>query len=98
MSHAIENARLIDNDHGGGALRDAFDRDDHYYKPNPLIHLPPAKDLREAHPEGMVPIYYQGAMKACTANAAAAAFWYEQRVGGHATDWGEIGPSRLFIY
>ena len=52
--------------------------------------LPPSKDLRPGCP----PVYDQGHLNSCTANAIAAAFEFlEIKNGGAAFD-----PSRLFIY
>jgi hypothetical protein len=52
--------------------------------------LPPSKDLRPACP----PVYDQGHLNSCTANAIAAAFEFlEIKNGGSGFD-----PSRLFIY
>ncbi|EXJ79108.1 hypothetical protein A1O3_08609 [Capronia epimyces CBS 606.96] len=85
---------------GGGAFPDSFDENDQYYIPDPRTPdpPPPSVDLRKDHADSVTPIYDQGSTQSCTANAAAAAFWYEEKAGRHAADWGDTGPSRLFIY
>jgi len=83
---------------GGGALRDPFDKNDQYYVPDNADEPRPRVDLREDHADFMTRIYDQGTTQTCTANAAAAALWYEEKAGRHSADWGEAGPSRLFIY
>ena len=52
---------------------------------------PKSVDLRPDAP----PIYDQGSLNSCCANAIAAAIWYEQRRAGHAR---VPSPSRLFLY
>ncbi|KAJ9607727.1 hypothetical protein H2200_007805 [Cladophialophora chaetospira] len=97
MSNQADEGENPQMDHTG-ALRDPFDPRDEYYRPDPSLEVRPSVDLRIDHPEGDLPIYYQGATNSCTANASAAALWYEERLGRHAAEWGEKGPSRLFIY
>ena len=55
-----------------------------------LTALPKKVDLRSKMP----PVYDQGQLGSCTANAIGAAFEYEQVKGGHV----DFMPSRLFIY
>lgn len=88
-------AALID---GGGAYRDPFNAKDRYYAPKLHDNLQPVMDLRRDNASSICPIYNQGDTMSCTANAAAAAFWYEEKLGRFAADWGDEGPSRLFIY
>src|SRR5689334_19544195 len=60
----------------------------------PLEHLrqlPPAVDLRRQMP----PVYDQGRIGSCTANAIAAVVQYERAKDGESPDF---VPSRLFIY
>jgi C1A family cysteine protease len=66
-------------------------RDLLYAAPRKLpLKLPPSIDLRKSCP----PVYDQGSLGSCTANALAAAFQFEQRKQGIL----EFIPSRLFIY
>lgn len=53
--------------------------------------LPPSADMRDLMP----PVYDQGQLGSCTANAIAAAIQYERRRQGFDNDF---VPSRLFIY
>ena len=55
-----------------------------------LARLPRHVDLRPHCP----PVFNQGALNSCTANALAAAMWFEAR----RTDPDAVAPSRLFIY
>jgi C1A family cysteine protease len=55
-----------------------------------LVHLPPMVDLR---PQDS-PVYDQGQIGSCTANAIAAAFEFDLRK----QQLGDFVPSRLFIY
>ena len=55
-----------------------------------LARLPARVDLRPRCP----PIYNQGPLNSCTANALAAAMWFEALK----TDPAALAPSRLFIY
>jgi len=80
--------------HGGyGWVRDLPDARDFTYGA-PLIRfpkgLPPSVDLRSECP----PIYDQGQLGSCTANAIAGAIEFDQRKQGTK----EFVPSRLFIY
>ena len=84
---------------GGGALRDTFNEKDHYYTPTiPISQLPQSKDLRIGPNAYATPPYDQGYTGSCTANAATAAFWYEEKAGRANFNWGSDGPSRLFVY
>lgn len=58
--------------------------------PSQLVALPELIDLRASMP----PVYDQGALGSCTANAIAAAVEYERK----AQNLPDIMPSRLFIY
>jgi len=66
-------------------------RDLHHEVPRQLRRrLPPRIDMRPGPP-----IYYQGALNSCTANALAAAMWFDELKEGLR---GVSSPSRLFIY
>jgi C1A family cysteine protease len=65
-------------------------RDRPYIQPAAMGQLPPGVDLRPLCP----PVYSQGALGSCTANALAAAIEYNQMRTGQTT----FVPSRLFIY
>jgi C1A family cysteine protease len=58
-----------------------------------LANLPPSVDLRNSSP-GLPPVYDQGDLGSCTANAIAGAIQYGLMKQGGAV----ITPSRLFIY
>jgi C1A family cysteine protease len=76
---------------GYGWIRDLPDHRDHMYAaPMPIAKLPPKADLRKHCP----PVYDQGQLGSCTANAIAAAVDFE-RMKQHLRP---IKPSRLFIY
>ncbi|OAP60498.1 hypothetical protein AYL99_05500 [Fonsecaea erecta] len=79
---------------GAGAKPDPFDGRDRYYVPSPATTAAPSMNLRD---KTSMAIYNQGDTNSCTANAAAAAFWFEEKVRGDPT-WGSDGPSRAFIY
>jgi C1A family cysteine protease len=67
-------------------------RDFIYAAPPPILaNLPSSMDLRPACP----PVYDQGALGSCTANAIAAALEFDQAKQGAAD---VFVPSRLFIY
>lgn len=75
-----------------GWLPDLPDQRDHFYAAPMFIHLPPSADVR---PAGW-PVYDQGQLGSCTANAIAAAIQFErikQKLSSNA-----LTPSRLFIY
>jgi C1A family cysteine protease len=66
-------------------------RDYLYSAPQPVLaKLPPKKDLRSGCP----PVYDQGQLGSCTANAISGAVQFEQKKQGVTM----FGPSRLFIY
>lgn len=75
-----------------GWIPDVPDQRDHLYAAPPqyLKALPPATDLRKACP----PVYNQGELGSCTANAIAAAIEFD-RLKQKLPDF---VPSRLFIY
>ena len=72
-----------------GCIKDVADERDIEFVPK-AIHLPPSVDLRLLMP----PVYDQGELGSCTANAIAAAMEYD-RLCESKTDF---IPSRLFIY
>ncbi|HEX8075939.1 MAG TPA: C1 family peptidase [Thermoleophilaceae bacterium] len=78
---------------GYGWNRDLPDGRDHMYAaPSPIVAaLPDKVDLRPQCP----PVYDQGALGSCTANAIGAAFQYDEIRQGQKE---EFVPSRLFIY
>jgi C1A family cysteine protease len=75
-----------------GWAPDLPDYRDHLYSaPQPVLaKLPPKKDLRSGCP----PVYDQGQLGSCTANAISGAIQFEQKKQGVTI----FGPSRLFIY
>ena len=78
---------------GLGWVRDLPDpRDRIYSAPLGLLQqLPPSADLRQQCP----PVYDQGRIGSCTANAIAGAIQFDRRKSGESPDF---VPSRLFIY
>jgi hypothetical protein len=79
-------------EHGYGWIRQLPDQRDRVYNPGSgLITLPPLVDLRPQMP----PIYDQGGLGSCTANAIGAAAEYVRR---KQADPDPYTPSRLFIY
>jgi C1A family cysteine protease len=78
--------------HAYGWRPDSPDERDHQYAapPDVLANLPSRVDLREHCP----PVYDQGQLGSCTANAIAAAVEFERRRQGLS----DFVPSRLFIY
>ena len=79
--------------HGLGGVRDAPDARDHPYVPPPAVlsNLPSKVDLRKQFP----PVYNQGQVNSCTANAIAGAMEFDalrQKMKEVYT------PSRLFVY
>jgi C1A family cysteine protease len=78
---------------GLGWKRDLPDRRDHYFNVSApgSVTLPPSVDLRPGCP----PVYDQGQLGSCTANALAAAFQFDEIAQGKASGF---TPSRLFIY
>ena len=75
-----------------GWIPDVPDQRDHLYAAPPqyLAALPPATDLRGQCP----PVYDQGMLGSCTANAIAAAIEFDRLK----QDLADFVPSRLFIY
>ena len=82
----------------GGLKQDRFDPQDHYYHAQGSTQPPPSVNLRAQHAVDVSGVYDQGQTGSCTANAVAAAFWYEEKAGRRAEIWGSAGPSRLFVY
>ncbi len=76
-----------------GWIPDIPDHRDHFYAAPPpcLRNLPPSVDLRPQCP----PVYDQGQLGSCTANAIAAALQFDQMKQGLPNPF---TPSRLFIY
>jgi C1A family cysteine protease len=75
---------------GYGWHPDLPDARDHFFSAPPVTALPPAIDLRPDCP----PVYDQGQLGSCTANAIAAAVEFDRKKE-NLTDF---APSRLFIY
>jgi len=75
-----------------GWAPDLPDQRDHVYSaPRPVLtKLPPKKDLKSGCP----PVYDQGQLGSCTANAISAAIQFGQKKQGLSV----FTPSRLFIY
>jgi hypothetical protein len=75
-----------------GWVPDLPDHRDHLYAAEPalLANLPASQDLRPECP----PVYDQGELGSCTANAIAAAIQFDQMKQGVKV----FMPSRLFIY
>lgn len=78
--------------HGLGWRPDIPDKRDYIFRPRvvPPEKLPPRIDLRSECP----PVYNQGRLGSCTANALAATFDFDRKKQGQAF----MTPSRLFIY
>lgn len=78
--------------HGLGWIPDTPDQRDKTYKPKlKFVHRPPkVVDLRDKMP----PVYNQGPLGSCTAQALAAAFDFNRQKQGVPF----MDPSRLFIY
>jgi C1A family cysteine protease len=74
-----------------GWIPDLPDRRDHVYAAPHVSTLPAAADLRPGCP----PVYDQGSLGSCTANAIVAALEFDQ-IKQHAPD--VFVPSRLFVY
>lgn len=81
-----------------GRVQDSFDPRDHYYAPDPTTEPKKVVNLREDDAQFTSDIYDQLRTGTCTANATAAALWYEEKAGRHEEIFGSYGPSRLFIY
>lgn len=84
--------RMTPRQHGLGWLPDTPDQRDLTYKPRVMApkEVPPVIDLRENFP----PIYDQGKLGSCTAQALAATFDFNRMLQGASF----MSPSRLFIY
>lgn len=76
-----------------GTCRDVPDHRDHLWDAprGVLARLPRTVDLRRRCP----PVYNQGPLNSCSANALAAAMWFEALKHDRAL---MAGPSRMFIY
>jgi|SRR5579859_6925188 len=74
-----------------GWRKDSLDKRDLIFSPHSNITLPPLCDLTGLCP----PVYDQGALGSCTANAIAGAIEFEQRKQNSTA---VAVPSRLFIY
>jgi len=81
-----------------GLLKDSFDARHHFYVPELTAQRPRSVNLRQGDACLTLEIYDQLKTGSCTANATAAAFWYEEMAGNRGEVWGKAGPSRLFIY
>jgi hypothetical protein len=72
---------------------------DQVYVPKKTTRPLSSVDLRRAYPHLFSDIFNQGETNTCTANAVAAAVWYEQKRSERQPEFfGAAGPSRLFIY
>lgn len=76
--------------HSFGWKRDSLDKRDIYFEEEFTGTLPVSVDLRPLCP----PVYNQGQLGSCTANAIASALDFQRKKQGEAF----ISPSRLFIY
>jgi C1A family cysteine protease len=74
-----------------GWMPDVPDQRDHVFAAAPVTALPPSVDLRLGCP----PVYDQGQLGSCTANAIAAAIQFDQI---RQKEPKPFAPSRLFIY
>ena len=83
---------MTPNKHGLGWVPDEPDERDYVFRPKVVapVKLPKRVDLRSSCP----PIYDQGQLGSCTANALAAAFDFDRKKEGR----NFMTPSRLFIY
>src|SRR6266702_1812120 len=83
---------MTPNQHGLGWVRDEPDERDYIFQPKVVAptKLPDHIDLRTACP----PVYDQGQLGSCTANALAGAFDFDRKKEGKPF----MTPSRLFIY
>jgi C1A family cysteine protease len=89
IHHRLEHRRIA----GFGWKPDLPDVRDHYFAvlPATMKKLPPKLDLRPRCP----PVYDQGEIGSCTANAIAGAIEFERKKAKQAPGF---TPSRLFIY
>ncbi len=76
---------------GYGTAKDKHDRRDHVYEPRACA-ISAKVDLRSHMP----PVYNQRHLNSCSANAIAAALWFEER--HRHNNPRHPSPSRLFIY
>lgn len=84
-----------------GYVPGGYDPRDHEYNPSPDVEVLSAVDLSKTKDQWLTPIYDQGQIGSCVANAVAAAIRYlgrqlqddKEEVSSAALD-----PSRLFIY
>jgi C1A family cysteine protease len=76
--------------HKYGWVKDLPDQRDYIYKIVTPVKLPPMVDLRS----GLSPVYDQGELGSCTANAISAHLDFDRKKQGEQF----ISPSRLFIY
>ncbi|MEB0123480.1 C1 family peptidase [Pseudomonas sp. CCI1.2] len=94
MRRSVGTEQILERIHGGGWIRDSVEPKDKFLITpqfsNPGAR-PPAVDLSAKMP----PVYDQGLVGSCTANAIAAALQYARRVHKKPDDF---TPSRLFIY
>lgn len=91
-SHPVLNLLPIRRVHRFGWRRDHHDSRDHKMAAPRVTGLPSLADL--AVSQYMPPVYDQGQLGSCTANAIASAVDFERRLQGLPL----IFPSRLFIY
>lgn len=87
---SLFTSRRTLNNHKFGWVRDLPDQRDHEFLALPSASLPAVVDLRSAMP----PVYDQGQLGSCTANAIAGHLDFNRKKQGEAF----ISPSRLFIY
>lgn len=82
-----------------GWLRDPFDGNDHPYTTK-LTTFPKKVNLLEKFPAFCHPVYNQGELQSCVANAAAAIYSFELKRHIHEAQIKQqaIEPSRMFIY
>ena len=78
--------------HSYGRIKDTPDSRDYKFTPRMAFAVPEVVDLRPNCP----PVYDQGQLGSCTANAIAADVDYERQHQGPMTPF--MTPSRLFIY
>jgi hypothetical protein len=80
-----------------GWIPDLPDHRDQLFSPPPRVlqALPARFDITQSDPLLDFPIYDQGGVGSCTANALAAAVQFDRRKSGQSPDF---VPSRLFLY
>jgi C1A family cysteine protease len=85
---------LTPHGHGLGWITDQPDQRDRIYTPSPeLLHLVPQVPKVDLRPQCR-PVFDQGQLGSCTANALASAFDFDRAKEKHTF----MTPSRLFIY